>query len=123
MKTALAINSIAASADSDSRYHVYRQEQAGNYHREFSTDSAAEAVEAFLTAKPAFEGGALHLWDRREERSGASVHWAAVKTDFGFPVRRRSNVFYDMELRLIAEKVLERETLRQSLQHSVGMSV
>ncbi len=105
------------------RYQIYRQGQAGNYHPEFGTDSADEAVEAFLAAKPAFEGGAVHLWDRQEQRSAASVRWGTAKTDFGFAVSRRINIFHDAALGSIAREVLERETLRRQIHQSAGMSV
>jgi hypothetical protein len=64
MKTTSAVVHAEGSQNANvrrPRYQIYRQGQAGNYHPEFGTDSAAEAVEAFLSEKPAFERGAVHL--------------------------------------------------------------
>ncbi|HWB99764.1 MAG TPA: hypothetical protein VG672_23815 [Bryobacteraceae bacterium] len=126
MKIMLADNHTQESPDSTvrrPRYQIYRQGQAGNYHPEFETESAGEAVEAFLNAKPAFEGGAVHLWDRQEQRSGASVRWGTAKTEIGFAVSRRINIFHDVALGAMAREMLEREAMRQEIQKSVGMSV
>ncbi|HVU15450.1 MAG TPA: hypothetical protein VHD32_00885 [Candidatus Didemnitutus sp.] len=126
MKTTLAVIHAEDSpnvAVRRPRYQIYRQGQAGNYHPEFGTDSADEAVEAFLATKPAFEGGAMHLWDSQEQRSGASVRWGTVETEFGFAVCRRINIFHDAALGSMARQVLEREALRQEIQQSAGMSV
>jgi hypothetical protein len=125
MKTALIETTApksAASAEKPHRYQIYRQQHAGNYHPEFATDLASEAVEAFLQATPAFEGGALHLWDHHEGRSGAFVRWTAVGTDFGFRVSRRTNVFPDVTLAVAAREVLDREAMRETIRQSVRMS-
>lgn len=105
-----------------SRYQIYRQTRTGTYPVEFKTDSAAEAVGAFLNMSPAFEGGELRLWNNREQRVDASVEWRTEKTDFGFPVFNRSNVFHDRLLGLIAHQMQVREEIRQEIQHSVWMS-
>lgn len=126
MKTALAVIHAEDSLNATvrrPRYQIYRQGQAGNYHPEFGTDSAAKAVEAFLAAKPAFEGGAVHLWDRQEQRSGASVRWGTAKTEFGFAVSHRINIFHDAALGSMAREMFEREALRREIQQGVGMSV
>jgi hypothetical protein len=104
------------------RFQIYRQGQAGNYSPGFSTNSAAEAVEAFLTESPAFEGGEMHLWNHREQRVCASVKWNISRTEFGFPVRQRANAFYDGLLDVIVRQIHEREAMRESIQHSVRMS-
>jgi hypothetical protein len=126
MKTTSAViqaEDSPAAAVRRPRYQIYRQGQAGNYHPEFGTDSAAEAVEAFLAAKPAFEGGAIHLWDRQEQRSGGSVRWGTARTEFGFAVGRRINIFHDAALGSMAREVLDREALRREIQQDAGMSV
>jgi len=126
MKTTLAVihaEDLPNDVVRRPRYQIYRQGQAGNYHPEFATDSAVEAIEAFLAAKPAFEGGAVHLWDRQEQRSGASVRWATAKTEFGFAVGRRINIFHDVALGSMAREALEREALRREIQQGVGMSI
>lgn len=105
-----------------SRYQIYRQTRTGTYMVEFKTDSAAEAVEAFLNQAPAFEGGELRLWNQREQRVSASVQWGMEKTDFGFPVFNRTNVFHDRLLGLLARQIQVREEIREEIQHSVRMS-
>ena len=67
------------------RFQIYRQTHTGAYTSQFKTDSADEAVEAFLNRSPAFEGGELRIWNHREQRVSASVEWNTEKTDFGFP--------------------------------------
>lgn len=125
MKTTSAVSSAEdlPSAARRPRYQIYRQGQAGNYHPEFGTDSADEAVEAFLAAKAAFEGGAVHLWDRQEQRSAASVRWGTAETEFGFAVGRRINIFHDVALGSVAHQLLEREALRQEIRQGAGMGV
>lgn len=104
------------------RYQLYRQREAGNFHPEFATESAIEAVEVFLGAQPAFEGGALHLWDHHAQRSGASVRWRTVGTDIGFRVSRRVNIFHDAALGSVARELLEREAIRESVKSSLHLS-
>ena len=77
------------------RFQIYRQTHTGTYTVSFKTDSASEAVESFLNQSPAFEGGELRIWNHREQRVSASVEWNIEKTDFGFPVFNRTNVFHD----------------------------
>ena len=105
------------------RYQIYRQARAGNYMAEFKTDSATEAVELFAVMSPAYDGGAIRIWDQREQRVGASVLWATEKTDFGFHVQSRTNVFHDASLALIARQLQEREALRESVRHDTRASL
>ena len=111
-----------AGAEIESRYQIYRQTRTGTYTVAFKTDSAAEAVEAFLNQAPAFEGGELRIWNQPEQRVSASVEWNMEKTDFGFPVFNRTNVFHDRLLGLVARQVQVREEIREEIQHSVRMS-
>ena len=104
------------------RFQIYRQTRTGAYIAEFKTDSAAEAVEAFLNHSPAFEGGELRIWNHREQHVSASVEWSTEKTDFGFPVFNRTNVFHDRLLGVIARQIQMREEIREEIQHSVRMS-
>jgi hypothetical protein len=104
-------------------FQIYRQGHAGNYHPEFSTDSAKEAVEAFLAESPAFEGGELRIWNTREQRPSASVQWVTEKTDLMFPVRRRLNVFHDPVLAVIAGQLLEQQAMRETIQQQIHMTV
>ena len=112
----------SAEATTLPRVQIYRQTRTGAYTAEFKTASAAEAVEAFLDHSPAFEGGELRIWNDREQRVSASVEWSTEKTDFGFPVFNRTNVFHDRLLRVIARQMQMREEIREEIQHSVRMS-
>src|SRR4051812_7353170 len=78
-----------------SRYQIYRQTHSGSYTVPFKTDSAVEAVECFLNQPPAFEGGELRIWNHREQRVSAFVTWSTERTEFGFSVFNRINVFED----------------------------
>lgn len=124
MKNTHSLKSIApiAGAEIESRYQIYRQTRTGTYTVAFKTDSAVEAVEAFLNQSPAFEGGGVRIWNQREQHVGASVHWGMEKTEFGFTVFNRTNVFHDRLLGLIARQVQVREEIREEIQHSVRMS-
>jgi hypothetical protein len=102
------------------RFQIYRQGQAGNYSPGFSTDSAVEAVEAFLAESPSFEGGDMHLWSHREQRVCASVKWNICGTEFGFPVRRRANAFYDGLLDVIVRQIHEREAMGAVMDQADG---
>ena len=105
------------------RYQIYRQARAGNYMAEFKTDSAIEAVELFAVMSPAYDGGPIRIWDQREQRVSASVLWATEKTDFGFHVQSRTNVFHDASLALIARQLQEREALRESVRQDTRASL
>lgn len=113
---------VSAESATVSRYHVYRQSHTGNYTVPFKTDSAVEAVEAFLNQSPAFEGGEVRLWNHSEQRVSAFVTWSTEKTEFGFPVCNRTNVFNERLLGLIAQQMQAREEMREEIQHSVRMS-
>ncbi len=101
------------------RYQIHRQNRTGLFLPGFRTDSAPEAVEAFLNQAPAFDGGGVRLLDHREQRMVASVEWTTVKTDFGFPVHHRVNRFHDAVVEQLAADVLARESLRASVRHSL----
>jgi hypothetical protein len=101
------------------RYQIYRQNRAGLFLPGHRTDSAPEAVEAFLNQAPAFDGGEVRLFDHRNRRMVASVEWRTEKTDFGFPVHHRVNRFHDPMVEQLAADVLARESLRQSVRHSL----
>ena len=126
MKNTNSQKQIAPPANAEtatvSRYQIYRQTRTGTYTVEFKTDSPAKAVGAFLNQSPGFEGGELRLWNNREQRVDASVEWRTEKTDFGFPVFNRTNVFHDRLLGLIARQMQVREEIREEIQHSFRMS-
>ena len=113
----------AADGLKASRFQIYRQTRAGNYVAGFQSDSASETIEAFLSAAPFFEGGELRIWDRREQKVAASVVWGREKTDFGFAVRHRTNVFHDRLIGIVARQIQARETLREEIQMRERLSV
>lgn len=105
------------------RYQIHRQNRTGLFLPVFRTDSAPEAVEAFLNQAPAFDGGGVRLLDHREQRMVASVEWSTVKTDFGFPVHLRVNRFHDAMIEQLANTVQAREVLREELRHEATLTV
>ncbi|AHF89864.1 hypothetical protein OPIT5_06120 [Opitutaceae bacterium TAV5] len=106
-----------------SRFQIYRQTRAGSYVVGFQSDSATEAIEAFLSATPLFDGGELRIWDRREQSVAASVEWGREKTDFGFAVRHRTNVFHNRLLGLVARHIQDRESVREVIRRQMGILI
>lgn len=104
------------------RYQVYRQQRAGHYTIGFQTDTAVEAVQAFLETKPAYEGGTIRLWDRHSDRLMASAEWDIETTRMGFAVRTRQNVFHDDESAAIAQDIARREALVQAIATDLRVS-
>ena len=104
------------------RYQVYRQQRAGNYTVGLQTDTAVEAVQAFLDTKPAFEGGTIRLWDRQGDHMMASAEWDIETTRMGFAVRARRNVFHDESAATIARDIVQREALVQAIASDLRMS-
>ena len=105
------------------RYQIYRQNRAGLFLPGYRTDSAPEAVEAFLNQAPAFEGGGVRLLDHHDQRMVASVEWRTEKTDFGFPVHHRANRFHDAMIEQLAGEVQAREAMRTELRHETTLTV
>ncbi len=105
------------------RYQIFRQARAGNFMPEFKTDSATEAVEMFTIMTPAFEGGAIRLWDHSAQHVSASVEWRPERTDFGFFVYHRTNLFHDPVLGFISRHLQEREAMRETIRHETGISL
>ncbi|MFH1497253.1 MAG: hypothetical protein ABII82_05440 [Verrucomicrobiota bacterium] len=103
------------------RFQIYRQAHAGSYVSGFQSDSASEAIVAFLSATPIFEGGELRIWDRREQKVAASVLWGREKTDFGFAVRHRINAFHDPLLGRLARLVQRHEAEREAIRRQMGI--
>lgn len=108
-----------AAEASVARYQIHRQSRTGLFLPGFRTDSAPEAVEAFLNQAPAFDGGGVRLLDHRDQRMVASVEWTTVKTDFGFPVHHRVNRFHDARIETLTDEILARENLREAARHSL----
>ena len=114
---------VSASPTSGSRYQLYRQTRTGAYEVATATDSTTVAVRAFLQQTPAFEGGEIRLWDQWDQRVSAAVQWTTIKTDTGFPVSQRANVFHDRLHRLIADQIQLEERMRVEIQHSIQLNV
>lgn len=104
------------------RYQIHRQNRTGLFLPVFRTDSAPEAVEAFLNQAPAFDGGGVRLLDHHDQRMVASVEWRTERTDFGFPVFHRSNQFHDSMIEFIAGEATAREAMRADLRREAGFS-
>jgi hypothetical protein len=105
------------------RYQIYRQNRAGLFLPGYRTDSAPEAVEAFMNQAPAFEGGGVRLLDHHDQRMVASMEWRTEKTDFGFPVHHRSNRFHDAMIEQLAGEVQARAAMRMELRHETTLAV
>ena len=114
--------SSEAHASAAARYQIYQQSRSGVFTSRFKSDSAGEVVEAFLKQAPAYEGGELRIWNHHAVEQSASVEWRIERTDFGFPVHHRTNVFYDPMLGLIARRLNEREAIRSEVHQSLRMS-
>jgi hypothetical protein len=117
---------IAAPAAQDSaaaRYQIYQQTRSGVFTPGFKSDSAGEIVEAFLRQAPVFEGGELRIWNHRAQEMSAAVVWRTEKSDFGFPVHHRTNLFHDRLLGVVARQLQEREAIRADVRQEAGMTV
>ena len=124
MKTNHTTSSITGpdAVASVARYQIYQQNRAGLFFPGYRTDSAPEAVEAFLNQAPAFEGGGVRLLDHHDQRMVASVEWRTEKTDFGFPVFHRSNRFHNPMIEFVAGEATAREAMRADLRRESGLS-
>jgi hypothetical protein len=117
-----AITSASDQLHPSHRYQVYRQQRAGYYTIGLQTDTAADAVQAFLDTRPAFEGGTIRLWDRGADLLMAAAEWDIETTRMGFTVRTRRNVFHDEGAAVIARDIAQREALVQALAEDLRMS-
>jgi len=125
MKTNHTTSSITGpeAVATAARYQIYRQNRAGLFLPGYRTDSAPEAVEAFLNQAPAFEGGGVRLLDHHDQRMVASVDWRTETTDFGFPVHHRANRFHDAMIKQLAGEVQTRAAMRMELRHEATLTV
>ena len=89
---------------------------------EFKTDSPVEAVEMFALMAPAFDGGAIRLWDHSGQHVSASVEWRPEETAMGFVVFHRTNLYHDRLLGVLARQIEERETMRQEIHQGLRLS-
>lgn len=117
------IASSDAQASAAARYQIYSQTRSGVFAPGFKSDSAGEAVEAFLKQGPVFDGGEIRLWNHRTQEVSASVEWRKEKTAFGFSVHRRTNLFHDRLLGVIARQVQAREALRAEMRQEKGLTM
>lgn len=113
---------IEPQSQHEPRHQIYRQARAGNFMPEFKTDSPAEAVEMFALMVPAFDGGAIRLWDHAAQHVSSSVEWRPEQTAFGFVVYHRTNLYHDRILKVLARHIAEREAMRQEIHHSLRLS-
>lgn len=90
------------------RFQVVVEYAAGVCISTAIVESAADAVEAFMTQSPGCEYGEIALVDRDEQRVVASVKWVMDTTENGLRVPHRRNVFHDWHLALIALEVQNR---------------
>lgn len=104
------------------RYQVYCQQRAGNYTIRMQADSALEAMQAFLDTAPAFDGGAVRLWDRHNQRLLAAAEWKVEMTRMSFAVRARNNVFHDDQTARLARDIAQREALVQAIATDLRIS-
>jgi hypothetical protein len=112
-----------ASVSAVARFHVYQQTREGTYTPAFRTDSAVEAIGAFLRQMPAFEGGEIRLWDHREQHLSAWVKWVPRSGDLGVHSCSRLNVFQDRLLAVIAGHAEISETIREDVRRGVWLGV
>ncbi|MBK8475119.1 MAG: hypothetical protein IPL39_02080 [Opitutaceae bacterium] len=103
-------------------YQIFQQTRTGVFVPCFQSDSPGIAVEAFLRQSPAFEGGEVRLWNRRQQRLSAAVKWTFDRTVNGFRARQRVNVFYDRRLAELAREIQVREFLREVLRQEMAMT-
>ena len=94
------------------RFQIYRESRNGNFIPDFSTDSDAEIIEAFMFQAPAYEGGDIRVLDQSEQRMIAFVKWKVARTEIGLPVLQRNNVFHDWHFALIACDLLKPNKIR-----------
>ena len=121
MKSADDTASIASQPTVAARYQIYQQTRSGAYVGGLKTDSATDAIRAFLGQSPAFEGGELRLWDHREQHLSAWVKWSSRAGEAGESARVRENVFQDRMLALLARLIEPQENLRETIQHGVRL--
>jgi hypothetical protein len=127
MKPTHALQTIAttpvANTGTVARFQIYQQTREGIYTAAFKTDSAVEAVGAFLRQSPAFEGGEVRFWDNREQHVRAWVKWTSEIPGVGVSQFGRENVFQDRLLAVIARHVESREEMREDVRQGVRAKV
>lgn len=104
-------NKKVNAAMSEGRYQIFRQDHNGSYVAEYRTDYAPKAVDVFLRTAPIFDGGEIRLWDHQTKRLVAAIEWRTEKTEVGFFIHVRSNIFYDRVLASIARQIRKAEKI------------
>lgn len=105
------------------RYQIYTQSRIGTFVPGFKTESAGEAVGAFLKQTPAFDGGEIRLWNHRTQELSASVMWQQEKNGFGLSRLHRSSLFHDRLLGVIARQIQANETLHADMRETAGVTM
>lgn len=122
-----AIRTVSASRNADAsaitRFQIFRQTREGTYASAFKSNSAVEAVGAFLRQSPSFEGGEIRLWDNREQHLSAWVKWTTNGADIDTSTYSRENVFQDRLLAIIARHVESLEKMGEDVRRGVRVSV
>ena len=98
------------------RFQLYRESCGGNFVPGFSIDSDAEAIEAFMLQAPAYEGGDIRILNQTEQRMVGFVKWKIARTEIGFPVLHRANVFHDRYFAMIACDLLKQMKTRDAVE-------
>ena len=98
------------------RFQVHCESRSGDYILGFSTDSDADAIEAFVLQAPAHEGGDVSILDSTEQRMIAFVKWRIARTEIGLPVLYRTNVFHDWHFAMIACELLKQKKNRDAVE-------
>lgn len=102
----------APGVRSSPRFQVIVEYAAGVCLPSAASDSAEEAVEAFMQQSPGCEEGEIALFDRHDQRVVASVKWKMSGTEIGLRVPHRHNIFHDWCLALIACERLQKKAFK-----------
>jgi hypothetical protein len=105
------------------QYQIYTQSRIGTFVPGFRTESAGDAVGAFLKQAPAFDGGEIRLWNHRTQELSASVTWRQEKSGLGFSRLCRSNLFHDRLLGILARQIQANETLHADMRQNAGVTM
>lgn len=85
------------------------------------TNSAQEAVCAFLCTGPLTEGSDLYIRDHLKNEVVAKIEWTEEPTLFGTPLRVRTNHFYDESLADIARHLCEHAEIRHAIVQGIAI--
>lgn len=111
INTKIIQTSDASTTHSSVHFQIYYQTHAGSYNAGLTFDTPEEAVAAFLRATPGFECGELRLWEHQSKRLVAAVKWSPSKTELGFRIHNRANIFFERHLASIARRIRKSESI------------